>query len=40
MIQWFVRFPEFAEFTEFLFHLVRTQMEQFANAKDANTHNI
>ena len=26
MLQWFIRFPEFAEFTEFLFHLGKTPM--------------
>ena len=26
MLQWFIRFPEFAEFTEFLFHLAKTPM--------------
>ena len=24
MLQWFIRFPEFAEFSEFLFHLEKT----------------
>ena len=24
MLQWFIRFPEFAEFGEFLFHLGKT----------------
>ena len=28
MLQWFMRFPEFAEFTEFLFHLGKTPMWQ------------
>ena len=26
MLQWFIRFPEFAEFTEFLFHFGKTPM--------------
>ena len=24
MLQWFMRFPEFAEFSQFLFHLVKS----------------
>ena len=26
MLQWFIRFPEFAEFIEFPFHLEKTSM--------------
>ena len=26
MLQWFIRFPEFAEFTEFLIHLGQTPL--------------
>ena len=26
MLQWFISFPEFAEFTEILFYLEKTQM--------------
>ena len=29
MLQCFIRFPEFAEFTEFLFHLGKTPMRSF-----------
>ena len=28
MLQWFLSFPEFAEFTEILFYLGKTQMKQ------------
>ena len=31
MLQWFIRFPEFAEFTEFLFHLGKTQVISIAS---------
>ena len=34
MLQWFIRFPELAEFTEFLFHLGKLQWTAWFNRKD------
>ena len=31
MLQWFIRFPEFAEFSEFLFHLGKTPLHSIKN---------
>ena len=31
MLQWFIRFPEFAEFTAFLFHLGKTLMSTWSS---------
>ena len=40
MLQWFLRFPEFAEFSELLFHLGKTPLYQScsrsSNAKNVN----
>ena len=29
MLQWFIKFPEIAEFTEFLFHLGKTHCTEW-----------
>ena len=31
MLQWFITFPEFGKFTEFLIHLGKTPMAQLAS---------
>ena len=35
MLQWFIRFPEIAEFSEFLFHLGKTQLKLTFNKNNA-----
>ena len=33
MLQWFIRFPEFAEFIEFLIHLGKTPLSSLIHAQ-------
>ena len=36
MLQWFIRFPEFAEFSEFLFYLGKNPMSYLKDEENVN----